>query len=107
MEWWIIAALAAFLLLLSNMYRISVRGNRELTNLVLLALLDERARASQRAALIALVQATEAKNANELGGKVCTAVSKLAEPSASTWPRTYDLLWNSKIHPPAIYLLLQ
>jgi hypothetical protein len=107
MEWWIIATLAVLLLLLSNMYRISIRENRELINCILLALLDETSRASQRAAVIAVVQATGAKNADELGGKVCTAVTKLAAPLASTWPRTYGLLWNSKTYPPTIYLLLR
>jgi len=106
MEWWIIAALAVVLFLLANMHRISARENRELTNFALLALLDENARASQRAALIALVQATEANDAGELGGKISTSTSRLARPLANTWPRTNDLLWNSKICPTAIYLLL-
>jgi hypothetical protein len=67
MEWWIIAALVAGLLLLGKMYRISVRENRELTNFALLSLLDDYARTRQREALIDLVRVTDAKNAGELG----------------------------------------
>ena len=69
MEWWIIAALVAGLLLLGKMYRISVRENRELTNFALLSLLDDYARARQREALISLVRATDAKNERLVGRK--------------------------------------
>jgi hypothetical protein len=97
MEWWIIAALVAGLLLLGKMYRISVRENRELTNFALLSLLDDYARTRQREALIDLVRVTDAKNAGELGSKVFVgAATQLAAPLAKTWTTTYGLLWKLK-----------
>jgi hypothetical protein len=96
MEWWIIAALTGVVLLLTKLYRISLRENRELTNYALLILLDEKVHEVQRASLAEFVRVSDAKNAKELGTNVYLATSKLAARLSGNMLGVAGLLWKLK-----------
>ena len=84
MEWWIIGALTVVVLVLAALYWKSVRESTQLTNCVLLILLDEKVHAAQSKSLADLVRAIDAKNAGELGAKVNLAITQLAERLSGT-----------------------
>ena len=96
MELWIIAALTGVVLLLTKLYRTSLRENRQLTNYALLILLDEKAHEVQRASLADFVRASDAKNAGELGISVRLATQSLAARLYDTMLGVNGLLWKLK-----------
>jgi len=100
MEWWIIGTLIfVYLVLLAGMYLMSARESRALTNYALLILLGEDIHATQRASLIELIRATDAKDASQLGRKTRTAITKLAMRLSDTVLRMNQLAWKLKTDP--------
>ena len=99
MEWWIIAALTGVVLLLTKLYRTSLRENRGLTNCALLILLDEKVHEAQRASLLEFVRASDAKNAGALGISVRIATQSLAARLHDTMLGVNGLLWKLKNNP--------
>jgi hypothetical protein len=79
MERWIVMAiLVAYPVLLAGIYFILVRDNRAVTNYALLLLLDDSIYDTQRASVMELIRATDAKDASELGTKARTLITKVA-----------------------------
>jgi hypothetical protein len=100
MEWWIIGTLIfVYLALPAGMYLISARESRALTNYALLILLGEDIHATQRASLIELIRATDAKDASQLGRKTRTAITKVAMRLSDTVLRMNQLAWTLKTDP--------
>jgi hypothetical protein len=97
MEWWIIGGLVVVLFMMISVYRIALRENRELTNYVLLILLEDGIHKVQSASLAELVRATDAKHAGDLSLKVRIAMQSLAAKlSATTMPGVNGMLWKLK-----------
>jgi hypothetical protein len=100
MEWWIIGTLIfVYLVLLTGMYLMSARESRALINYALLILLGEDIHTTQRASLIELIRATDAKDASQLGRKTRTAITKLAMRLSDTVLRMNQLAWKLKTDP--------
>ena len=100
MEWWIFGTLIiVYLLLLAVMHLMSARESRALANYALLILLAEDTRATQRATLIEVIRATDAKDAAQLGRKTRTAITKLAMRLSDTVQDINQLAWNFKNDP--------
>ena len=100
MEWWIIGTLIfVYLVLLACMYLMSARESRALTNYALLILLGEDTHATQRASLIELIRATDAKDASQLGRKTRTAITKVAMRLSDTALIMNQLAWKLKTDP--------
>ena len=97
MEWWIFGTLIiVYLLLLAVMHLMSARESRALANYALLILLGEDTRATQRASLIELIRATDAKDAFQLGRKTRTAITKVAMRLSDTALIMNQLAWKLK-----------
>ena len=97
MEWWIIGTLSiVYLVLLAVMYLMSARESRALTNYALLILLADDTHATQRASLIELIRATDAKDASQLGRKTRAAITKVAMRLSNTMLYVNRLAWNLK-----------
>ena len=96
-EWWIIGTLTfVYLVLLAVMYLMSARESRALTNYALLILLADDTHATQRASLIELIRATDAKDASQLGRKTRAAITKVAMRLSNTMLYVNRLAWNLK-----------
>src|SRR5664280_3153289 len=101
---WIIVVLTLIVVLFIALYWKSVREGNQLTNYVLLILLDDETHASQKKALSDLVHGIDAKNSSQLGGRVNLLLVRLAERFGGSMLRVVELLWQLKNAPIATSL---
>lgn len=93
---WIAGGLALTLLLFVTLYRMSLREHRNMGNLVLRILLDERVYAQHRQGLADLVRSIDAKRADELHTRVWLSLDGLAKKLEDTALGTAGSLWILK-----------
>jgi hypothetical protein len=96
MTWGLVGILAVFLALLYRLYWRACGESRQLANLVVLILLDQKVHDAQRAGLIDFVTNSKTKNAADLGRAVNLAMGKVAMQMSGNTLGVAALLWNTR-----------
>jgi hypothetical protein len=96
MEWWIIAILAIAVVVLTSIYRISLREGREVTHYLLMLILQDDLYRAARINLSNFVASADVKNPGQLSTQVFMAAGKSAANMEKHALLVQQLLWQMK-----------
>jgi len=96
MAWWIAGVLAVLLVLFFSLYWRALTEARQLVNLYVLVLLEEKVYGAQRTALLDFIAQSNAKNAAELGTAVNLATTGMALRMKGNTLGVAGILWKAK-----------
>lgn len=97
MAWWVAGVLGLLLLLTFNIYWRALKETRQVQQLLVLVLLDPKARDAQRTALLDYITRSDAKNAGELGSAVNLVLpNHAAKIMHDNVPGIAGLLWKAR-----------
>ena len=94
MEWWITGVLLIAVIILISIYRISLRENRQLTDYLLLLILNDEVYKAARINLSRVVASADANNPIQLNTLVSLATGKSAANMTKHGISVAALLWQ-------------